>query len=284
MANNLNNLKALFDLLGIDYQSEGLLCSDTNLHKLMNFSLQCLGGVKYIVSQRNNSERAKLISNELDHDDTTELYAQQNSSKYIRQTFSHAVNRYLELIISGKDNEDLDPSKHLIESFPNMNSIGNQDWLPLHWAVLGNNRYKKQNNLIQSTVIDDRINAVESISKAFPESINELDKEGRSFLHYACRLDSIPLIDMALKCTNNTVTLAYRNLNGALPFHNSARFTNSLNLLKHVYSLYPTAINVANKDGTLPLHWAAAKTTDSKIIEELYNIHPHAISQQNFEG
>ena len=182
-------------------------------------------------------------------------------------------------IVSGVALHDLDPSRHLVESFPNMHSMLSKHWLPMHWAILGN---LDQENLSLTT--DEKVKSMKEIASYLPDSSLELDKEGRSYLHYACRLNSQVLVEKALEFSQEPVTLIMPNANGALPLHNVARFSNSEDVLDFVIKKNPSTIRVGNNDNTLPLHWASAKSRNVKIILKLIEAFPDAIRMRNNEG
>eukprot|EP01035_Chromulina_nebulosa_P019480 gene19480-25364_t len=302
------DLRALLDTLGIDHQNNsGEIHSDVNLMALMNVTLQCLGGIRLMVIKQRREKHALALQQYLNDEKSKIL---DDASRALRITFVQAAGKILKRIAKGSANHDIDPSKHLIESFPNMSTIGSKHWLPLQWAVLGeeesltdsydkclpskeietinsyNNSFKYYDSDAINKSVDKRLEIIELIGNNYPETIEERDKEGRTFLHYACRLDSVDLIDSALKVANlsKTISLGVTNSNGALPFHNTARFSTSLEVLKHVRSLYPIATTVGNNDMTLPLHWAAAKTRNFNIILELWKAFPDAIKTANNEG
>jgi ankyrin repeat protein len=299
-------LIALLATLGFDHDSLNI-DSDKNLHRLMNMTLQCLGGIRMIITARRKAMASKrLQASYIDK----EIRQEEVSFDAAKKTFCSAVDRILSHISTGMDCDDLDPSKHLIESFPSLHAIGTSRWLPLHWAVLGARAggpsdgfsscdhpsaltnhpngsitsSNMSNGILGSSHVDGRLEIVESIAAAYPHFIQQCDSEGRSYLHYACRLDSIDLVTTSLKISRMPICLSFINSNGAMPFHNSARFSQSLSLIKHMLQLQPTAIQVGNNDGVLPLHWAAAKSKNPLIIDELVNAYPEGAMVQNQEG
>eukprot|EP01034_Spumella_vulgaris_P023076 gene23076-29268_t len=114
----------------------------------------------------------------------------------------------------------------------------------------------------------------------------ELDKEGRSMLHIAARLDSEELLREVANHSHapHGRGIDFANLNGALPVHNAARFCQSVEVFNLAAALGPEATNLANNDGILPLHWAAAKNTSVSIIQSLLQLAPAAAFTANNEG
>ena len=119
----------------------------------------------------------------------------------------------------------------------------------------------------------------------FPALANQLDKEGRSILHYAARQNSDALVDCVVKHTApDGFGPDVANANGAFPLHNVARFSQSPAVATTMLRTSPHIITVGNNDGTLPLHWAAAKNTNLGILEILMAAHPDAVKTPNHEG
>lgn len=298
--------------------------SERNMMILMNMTLQCLAGVKRIVSRRYKNIHACTILNHTN--DTNAFHKQQQTLDAISRTFTIAVKRILSRLFTLHENHDLDPAKHLIESFPNQTLFGADNWLAMHWAVLGdidlntlmtkknrkcldlldgcNTQLQLTNAPMHSHSDDkpishqpkdfsgnkhaimeeeDQCSLVKKLALAYPESVTDVDKEGRSFLHYACRINSVEIISTALSVAIPRISCTYTNQNGALPFHNAARFSSSLEVIRYVKRQYPEALIRGNNDGTLPIHWAAAKTKNVEIIDELLAEYPEGIRIPNSE-
>jgi ankyrin repeat protein len=162
------------------------------------------------------------------------------------------------------------------------------NWFPLHFATLGQSTLptlESSKPSIEDCDLSSRIDSMKHIARLNPSTIFERDKEGRTFLHYACRLDSTSLVAAALETVKEPVAfLKLANANGALPLHNTARFSESLSVLDYVVEQYPTALTERNNENLLPLHWAAAKSKNPKIIDRLVEAHPQGIREVNSEG
>ena len=292
------NLKELVDHVGIGQSSK----SYDTLMELMNLTLQCLGGVRLLVVSTEKERIAAVAAGE-----SRDSKLSKNADEAIREVFASAVKRMLHSIVLASPLDDLDPSRHLVESFPLSHRIGIPEWLAIHWAVLGDDLYSSVNkrpdcvlgppnsskkvdlNPIQNgSLLDcaDRITAIISIVGAHPELAYELDKEGRSILHYAARLSSVPLLKCVMKFSGSPGGFGpnQANLNGAYPLHNAARFSRSLLVTEHVLDFDPYIVTLGNNDGTLPLHWAAAKNANLDIINCLMKAHPSAIRIADHEG
>lgn len=264
------DLQTLLETLGFDPESTPLF-SDENLMNLMNMTLSCLGGIRLILNDREKKRKMRQLQQlYISEADREEALAYQG----LKTTFQFAIKKLMIPIISGKEYNDIDPQRHLIESFPNRMTTLCPDWLPIHWAVL------KQKG--------DDFRMLQSMVKFFPTTIQQLDKEGRSVLHYACRLESPALVDniilMSKDMSPNLNQLDFSNSNGALPLHNLARFSKSYELFQHVKSLYSPALEAKNKEGLLALHWSACKSINANIIKELINLYPESIRVKNNEG
>lgn len=282
-------LKSLLDHIGIGQSGT----DHATLMELMSFTLQCLGGVRMMVAQATKEKKAKLAAADLPRahksDDTT-------GDDAVVIAFSIAMKQMMSAVSSGMDVDDLDPSRHLVESFPQEAAFGRGDWLPLHWAVLGEANmpcgkcYAFKNgtsssSFVDTNEVDRRIRVVKALMTTYPSMANQLDKEGRSILHYAARQNSEALVDCVIQHTSpDGFGPDVANANGAFPLHNVARFSKSTAVAATMLQNSPHIITVGNNDGTLPLHWAAAKNTNLGILEILIKAHPDAIKIANHEG
>lgn len=332
-----------------------------------------IGGVRNIAMKK----RKRLEAEKSMNHDSKSFVHDENKLNAITTTFATAVKRHLYYILTVNENHDLDPANHLIESFPNSDTIGTETWLPLHWAMLGDIDIETltktaiynsgtmdlatPNNILESpkdndilnkdhdaapkqtdtnqtnssnikpseqldlkhmdkssspdassrklAILtyqntsnksdkqlsyrdksksiheeDDRCIRAKIIASCYPSSITDLDSEGRSYLHYACRLNSVPLLRTALSIAKSPISMNFTNGNGAIPFHNSARFSSSTEIVQFILNEFPEKISVGNKDGSLPLHWAAAKSKNYLIIDQLIAAMPEGIQKQNHEG
>ena len=289
------NLKALVDHLGIGHEGND---HDT-LMALMNLTLHCLGGIRILADTIQIEKDAAAAAQDMQQE-TDEMechYA-------IREIFASAVNRMMFSVLQGKHLNDLDPSRHLVESFPHEHRISNAQWLPIHWAVLGDDYFSLESTL-ETTLHDDhnsnlfcpespdtdsdcshRISLINTVVKSYPHVADQLDTEGRSILHYAARLSSVPLVECLIRISRTSHVFGpdQPNLNGAYPLHNAARFSKSLSVTKHLLDISPILATIGNNDGTLPLHWAAAKNVNTDVIDCLLKAHPEAAHTANYEG
>lgn len=297
---DLKNLKELVDHVGIGQSGKKY----ETMMELMNLTLQCLGGVRLLAVSAEKERIASIAAGE-----SRDSNQSKNPDQAIREVFASAVKRMLFSIILASPLDDLDPSRHLVESFPLSHRIGIPEWLPIHWAVLGDDLYGSENSrsdyspasstlplkpdlsIVESSEniqpdCTDRISVITSIVEAHPELAHELDKEGRSILHYAARLSSVPLLKCVMKFSGFPGGFGPNraNLNGAYPLHNAARFSRSLLVTEYVLDFDPFIITLGNNDGTLPLHWAAAKNTNLDIINCLIEAYPSAIRTADHEG
>lgn len=286
-----SHLQHLCGHLGIDSSGDSL----GNIHELMNFTLQCLGGIR-LLFQKLESQRKSAMLKSLD--DLSEWQGLGLQYWAIKKVFHDGVQRMLQNVLSLDEDFRIDPARHVIESFPNVNSIGKRHWMAAHWAILGDPMLHSYDVPVKSTTsflngkidfkgeFDERIVAVNQLAKIIPESFTETDKEGRSVLHIAARLDSVPLFECALESAklNNGAKISDINNNGALPLHNTARFSKSLPLLQRVEREFPEAVRAVNHEGLLPLHWAAVKNRNPEIVRYLLKAFPGGITMPNSEG
>lgn len=341
---------------------------EETLMEVMSIALHCLGAVR-VLSTQIEQERQVAWATSLDMQ--IELERKGFSQWAVRKTFSHAVKRMLNPIVRAQCPHNLDPSRHIIESFP---SAISPNWMAAHWAVLGDpdeHHYcpdldgvpdnsapiatgqastssedpttdilEQANSIILSSIArengcedndddgedeecmpdwnahscttddcssasargsaattsssassgphveDDRLWILRSLVSRFPNTIQERDLEGRTVLHVAARLDSVPLFQCTLRqCKDfNGPTLATANANGALPLHNTARFSRSEEVFRAVAKAYPGALTITNNEGLYPLHWAAAKNRSLGIIRCLLQYQPESINVVNNES
>ena len=285
----VRNLKALIDHAGIGQSGN----DHGTLMELMNLTLQCLGGIRlmvYVIEKQKTAIAAAQCNTERHRE---------NPDDAIRVVFGSAVKRMMYSISKAAHLDDLDPSRHLVESFPHDHRIGSSQWLPIHWAMLGEDYYEKdaadatklgpmtpESILRENNDYAQRIKLINCIVEYHPDVANQLDVEGRSIVHYAARLSSVALVECVVKLSGSPGGFGpYEpNNNGAYPLHNAARFSKSIAVLKYLLNLNPALVTVGNNDGTLPLHWAAAKNSNIEIIECLLNAYPDAIEIANHEG
>lgn len=284
-ADSMRNLKALIDHAGIGQSGN----DQETLMELMNLTLQCLGGIRIMVDAAQKEKNCTAAAAEY-HPGKPGV----NCDDALRHVFAGAVDRMMLSISKAEPLSDLDPSRHLVESFPHDHRIGSSHWLPIHWAVLGDdlhdvdgaNKSLPRNDITGGCKYSKRISLINSIVKAYPSVANQLDREGRSILHYAARLSSVALVECVLKFAVSPGGFgpAHTNLNGAIPLHNTARFSKSLFVMQYLLKIHPDLVTVGNNDGTLPLHWAAAKNSNLDIIRCLIEAYPQALQIANHEG
>ena len=289
---DMYQLRGLMDHVGV-----GLSGSDhVTLMELMNITMHCLGGIRLLVATAEKERAATRAANEF------ATSGELSAEEAMCTVFAGAVKRMIHAIVLAVPLDDLDPSRHLVESFPYNSKIGTSDWLSIHWAVLGNELYDSgvdvpmSNGTVQPSKctaqetkiheIAEQVSLIDTIVKTYPETAQELDKEGRSVLHYASRLSSPSLVECVMKFSGFPRGFGpnQANLNGAFPLHNAARFSKSLEVLELVKSLDPTIVALGNNDGTLPIHWAAAKNSNLDIIHALIKAYPEAMKTPNNEG
>jgi ankyrin repeat protein len=291
-ADSMRNLKALIDHAGIGQSGN----DQETLMELMNLTLQCLGGIRIMVDAAEREKNCAAAAAEF-YPGKSDL----NSDDALRLVFAGAVDRMMFSISKAAPLNDLDPSRHLVESFPHDQKIGSSHWLPIHWAVLGDDMYDVEgadavvlqsnkspprNDNAGSCKYSHRISLINTIVKSYPSVANQLDREGRSILHYAARLSSVALVDCVMKFAvlPGGFGPAHTNLNGAFPLHNTARFSKSLSVMQYLLKIHPDLVTVGNNDGTLPLHWAAAKNSNLEIVRCLIDAFPQALQIANHEG
>ncbi len=276
------HLHILCSSLGIDVEGNVL---DT-ISELMNFSLQCLGAIRLLFESLEKDRKMSAILS-VDGINKSQIVGQGYWG--MKSSFSNAVKRYLERIVLSEEPHNLDPARHIIESFPNSAKIGSKEWLAAHWAILGDpciHSFSSQNNYRAVSGFDSRVFAIEALGNIMPDCFKEVDKEGRSVLHIAARLDSVDLFEITLQSCEkyNGKTIQDANLNGALPLHNAARFCNCPAVYERVRNEYPEAITMVNLDDMLPLHWAAVKNRNVTIVRDLMQRYPEGIISANHEG
>jgi ankyrin repeat protein len=263
-----------------------------NIQELMNFSLQCMGGIR-ILFQKLEKQRNCTLLKSLDGISHWQDLGDQYWA--MKKVFQDSMLRMMQAIAIS-DDQSIDPSRHIVESFPNGATIGKQTWMAAHWATLGDPEKhcydisRNSSNIVPNSLSrcteDDRIVLVNNVAKLLPHSFTETDREGRSVLHIAARLDSVPLFTTVLQhsVANHGPRISDPNFNGALPLHNTARFSRSLELLERVEQEYPDAVRAINHEGLLPLHWAAVKNRNPEIVKHLIEAYPDGIKKPNSEG
>jgi ankyrin repeat protein len=282
------HLNALCASLGIDIMGSTL----DAISELMNFSLQCLGGIRILFEHLENENKTQCL---LNVDGGTTKYSALNEGYWaMKMSFSNAVKRYMDRIVLSEEPHNLDPSRHILESFPNATTIGSREWLSSHWAALGDpgehpfclNYDGPCLTENADNEFDKRVFVMKRLGNVMPDCFKEVDKEGRSVLHIAARLDSVKLFETALECCRqfNGKSIHDANSNGALPLHNAARFCNCLSVYERVRDEFPGAVEQLNNDEMFPLHWAAAKNRNVSIVKDLIERYPIGIKSPNHEG
>lgn len=286
------HLNSLLDHLGIGHSG----ADETTCMELMNVTLQCLGGLRVLMVREENKRRAtQAASDNLSRHAAGAVEGSESSVEAVHSTFVLAVQRMLAAAVAGDDLDDLDPMRHLVESFPNDAGIGTPQWLAIHWAVCAPGSIGTSASSFTSTPpsasaagnvdVARQVRVVHALAQGHPTMVNEMDKEGRSILHYASRRNSVALVDCVMQYASKSgFGPEHANGNGAFPLHNVARFSSSKRVADAVLKLSPRVIAVGNNDGTLPLHWAAAKNTDLELVNALIAAHPEAVTTANHEG
>lgn len=165
---SLKSLRALLELIGIETVDDKLIESVETLQHLIGLTLQCLGGVRQLIHILEKERLSKLAMGEPDD----------RNFIGIRDTFVHAAGKFLEASSGGFGvANDLDPSKQLIESFPDERKLADTKWAKLHWAILCHNK------------INAPLQSIDAMARVDPESIRELDRESKQTykkhaLHY----------------------------------------------------------------------------------------------------
>lgn len=156
MDSSLKSLKALLELVGIEAISDTQIESVDTLQHLMGVTLQCLGGVRQLIHILEKERLSKVAVGEPDD----------QNFLGIRDTFVHAATKFLEASSGGFGIvNDLDPAKHLIESFPDEHKLADARWTKIHWAILCHSKLKSPLESIDALVRHD------------PDTIRELDRE-----------------------------------------------------------------------------------------------------------
>eukprot|EP01031_Cornospumella_fuschlensis_P034720 gene34720-42045_t len=305
---DLERLQSFLHHVGIDSDGNRLHI----LMELMSLCIQSLGAVRILATDIENSRKADLAARISNHGDLEDA---ELSHWALRKSFSFAAKRMLRHILTAESPHNLDPSRHVVESFPGSADIIRTDWLAAHWAVLGDpdrdyneSCYKHAGNnpscscpnvetetstsssskieQNEVTASDERPIVLNHLVSCAASAIMEKDIEGRTVLHIASRLPSTALFDCVLKHTKarDSGMLSLPNHNGALPLHNTARFSRSPAMLEKVAAAYPTALTTVNNDAMLPLHWAAAKNRSVDIIKRLLSVDPAHVRTPNAEG
>jgi hypothetical protein len=155
---SLKPLRALLELIGIEPVDDKHIESIETLEHLIGLTLQCLGGVRQLIHILEKERLSKIAVGELDD----------KNFIGIRDTFVHASTKFLEASSSGFGiANDLDPAKHLIESFPDERKLADTKWLKLHWSILCHNK------------INTPLQSIDAMVRKDPESIKELDRESK---------------------------------------------------------------------------------------------------------
>lgn len=296
---DLERLQSFLHHVGIDSDGDRLHI----LMELMSLCMQSLGAVRILATDIENSRKADVAAQIASHGDLEDAGL---SHWALRKSFSFAAKRMLSHILKADSPHNLDPARHVVESFPGSADIIRQDWLAAHWAVLGDpdcdynepcceqagnhcscpNVESFLSPQDESVASDERPLVLDHLVSYAPNAIVEKDIEGRTVLHIASRLSSTTLFDCVLRHAKmrDVDMLLLPNHNGALPLHNTARFSRSPSMLDRVASAYPTALIAINNDAMLPLHWAAAKNRSVNIINKLLAVDPAHVRTPNAEG
>jgi hypothetical protein len=106
----------------------------------------------------------------------------------------------------GRTSQHRSRSTHL----PDANTIGKKSWLAAYWAILDDivedqsptaagslTKGSSALSVSSSLLIDEKRAVLNHIGSFCRDSFREIDKEGRSVLHMAARLDSVPLFGVS---------------------------------------------------------------------------------------
>jgi ankyrin repeat protein len=278
--------------LGID-PSENTL---DVIYQLMNCTLQCLGGIRLLFEKL---ERERIAQHVTAVEEANQYKTQLGLQHWsVKRAFSFATDRMMYEINRTTTNSEihnLNPSRHLIESFPNGACYLKKEWLAAHWTILGDARFEEERIVSQELKNDqlqEQILVLDNLSSVFPSCFKEADNFCRSVFHFAARLDSVPLFNSvcenarkAFPNSGDGLTITNATVVGVLPLHNAARFSPSLPLFLRVEQECKEALTKCDDDGMTPLHWAAAKNQNIDIIRHLLKTCPAgSIEAPNQEG
>ena len=126
---NTGSFDQLCGHLGMDPSGDPL----SNIQELMNFSLQCLGGIRILFQSLEKQRNSTMLKSLDDISHWQDLGVQYWSMKKV---FQDSLLRMMQAIMVS-DEQSIDPCRHIVESFPNGSTIGKQNWMAAHWAVLG---------------------------------------------------------------------------------------------------------------------------------------------------
>eukprot|EP01038_Epipyxis_sp_PR26KG_P009439 gene9439-12719_t len=274
------NVESLMNHLGIDCHED----PEIIINELMAFTLHCLGAIRKMVIEKENSLNQKTANAFNPH--MTEIVSIKKKMKSLRSSFSFAVNHMLSSIIPAAELSDINPVRHLVESFPDANRIGSSKWCALQWALVGDivSNEESETQRMQSFI---------DLADSYSDLKHEVDKEGRTIVHYTARMNSLALArevvsrsydSSKMKITDAESLVTKINFNGALPLHNAARFSRTPIVLNYFADLIPETILVGNNEGILPLHWAAAKNTCIEIVQSLIKANPSVLHTPTHDG
>jgi ankyrin repeat protein len=116
----------------------------------------------------------------------------------------------------------------------------------------------------------------------------ELDGEGRTGLHCACRNRGKEAQSIFFACLTSDVcgTPADRGNLGDLPLHVACSQTPCLGIVKELVARHPAAVQEIDNDRDLPLHRAVVNTTSAgpEIVEYILGLSPQAVSRPGSQG
>jgi ankyrin repeat protein len=280
----MHDLDTILHHLGIDPSENTLdiIC------QLMNCTLQCLGGIRQLFEKLEKERIAQQITA---IEEANRFNEQAMEYQSLKRAFSYATDRMSYEINRSQEIHNLNPSRHLVESFPCSESYLKKEWCSAHWTILGDTRFEEVNCSVgehdhTKDTHEEQIIVLDHLSAIMPTSFQETDKEHRSVLHFAARLDSVSLFENVLRNCQKVKGYSVKdaNHNGALPLHNTARFSKSLPVFLRVEEEYKEALTAKNHEGMMPLHWAAAKNHSVEIVQHLIETYPASIRIPNEEG
>jgi ankyrin repeat protein len=284
----MHDLDTILHHLGIDPSEPRLdiIC------QLMNCTLQCMGGIRQLF-EKLEKERITQQVTAVEGADRFNCRAMEYQS--LKRAFTYATDRMTYEMNRSQEIHNLNPSRHLVESFPNSESYLKKEWCAAHWTILGDTRFEeecpvqsvlqKEPDGLKDAHVEQMI-VLDYLSIIMPTTFQETDKEHRSVLHFAARLDSVSLFDNVRSNCQKVKGYSVKdaNHNGALPLHNTARFSKSLPVFLRVEEEYAEALIAKNHEGMMPLHWAAAKNHSVEIVQHLIERYPASIRIPNDEG
>eukprot|EP01038_Epipyxis_sp_PR26KG_P008452 gene8452-11430_t len=251
------------------------------IDSLMNVTLKCLGSIRILTIENQNSLLADDCNRLIDDTNTKE-----KMSRLQREVFCDSIKVMSNAILSGEDFDINDPIKDLIECFPS-SSREDHHWHMLNWTIMSNDITHSNMEDKSNESEEYHIKRVFGTLKYFPHLITEIDLKGQHYMYYAIRTNNVKFIERMLNY--NPESSRYKDCNGCYLIHYAASYSQSIELL-YIISKYMNktlaalCVNYLDDDMNLPVHSGCIGNSTIQVFREMLFTFSDAAKVPNKSG